>query len=92
MNGALSIWRPRAKGAVSVVGPAVLIASFAVAVAIFLQLWQAPPESPYILRLWTWLPVDTLRIEFALQIDQLAAVMMLVITGVGSLIHIFSVG
>ena len=92
VNGALSIWRPRAKGAVSVVGPAVLIASFAVAVAIFLQLWQAPPESPYILRLWTWLPVDTLRIEFALQIDQLAAVMMLVITGVGSLIHIFSVG
>jgi NADH-quinone oxidoreductase subunit L len=92
VNGALSIWRPRAKGAVSVVGPSVLIASFAVAVAIFLQLWQAPPESPYILRLWTWLPVDTLRIEFALQIDQLAAVMMLVITGVGSLIHIFSVG
>ncbi len=92
INGALSIWRPRAKGAVSVVGPAVLIASFAVAVAIVLQLWQASPEAPYILRLWTWLPVDTLRIEFALQIDQLAAVMMLVITGVGSLIHIFSVG
>ncbi|MGE5090844.1 MAG: NADH-quinone oxidoreductase subunit L [Bacillota bacterium] len=92
INGALSIWRPRAKSAVSVVGTTVLIAAFVVAAAIFLQLWQAPPEEPYILRLWTWLPVERFRIDFALQIDQLAAVMLLVITGVGSLIHIFSVG
>jgi NADH-quinone oxidoreductase subunit L len=92
VNGALSIWSPRAKSAVSVVGTTVLLAAFAVAVAIFLQLWQAPPEEPYILRLWTWLPVERFRIDFALQIDQLAAVMLLVITGVGSLIHVFSVG
>jgi NADH-quinone oxidoreductase subunit L len=92
INGALSIWRPHAKSAVSVVGTMVLIAAFVVAAAIFLQLWQAPPEEPYILRLWTWLPVERFRIDFALQIDQLAAVMLLVITGVGSLIHIFSVG
>ncbi len=92
VNGALSIWRPRAKAAVSVVGPAVLFASFAVAVAIFVQLWHAPPEAPYIVRLWNWMPVGSLQIEFALQVDQLAAVMLLVITGVGSLIHLFSVG
>ena len=70
INGALSIWRPRAKSAVSLVGTTVLIAAFAVAVAIFLQLWQAPPEEPYILRLWTWLPVERFRIDFALQIDR----------------------
>ena len=92
VNGALSIWRPRAKAAVSFVGPAVLIAAFGVAAAIFVQLWQAPPEAPYVVRLWNWMPVGSLQIEVALQIDQLAAVMLLVITGVGSLIHLFSVG
>ena len=92
VNGALAIWRPRAKAVVSFVGPAVLIAAFGVAVAIFAQLWQAPPEAPYIVRLWNWMPVGSLQVEFALQVDQLAAVMLLVITGVGSLIHLFSVG
>ncbi|MEO8226431.1 MAG: NADH-quinone oxidoreductase subunit L [Gemmatimonadota bacterium] len=92
INGALSLWSPRAKSAVSVVGAAVLIGSFVLSVLIFLQLRQAPPEAPYIVRLWTWLPVDALQVQFAFQVDQLSSVMLLVITGVGSLIHLFSVG
>ncbi len=92
INGALSLWRPTAKTAVSVVGPAALLAAFGVAAAIFLELHRAPPEVPYVLRLWTWLPVGSLKIDIALQVDQLSTVMMLVITGVGSLIHLFSVG
>ncbi len=92
VNGAISLWNPGAKRIVSVVGPAVVAGAFGIAAAIFLQLRQAPPGVPYILRLWTWLPVDTLHIDFALQIDQLSAVMLLVITGVGALIHLFGVG
>src|SRR5437016_14230024 len=38
------------------------------------------------------MPVGDLRLDFALQFDQLAAVMALVVTGVGALIHLFSVG
>src|SRR5881296_1897843 len=38
------------------------------------------------------MPVGDLRIDFALQFDQLSAVMALVVTGVGALIHLFSVG
>src|SRR5881296_4334680 len=38
------------------------------------------------------MPVGDLRIDFALQFDQLSAVMVLVVTGVGALIHVFSVG
>ena len=38
------------------------------------------------------MPVGSLQVDFAFQVDQLSTVMLLVITGVGSLIHLFSVG
>ncbi len=92
VNGALAIWKPTAKRAVSIVGPGVVLAAFLVSAAAFLELWGAPPERPYILSLWSWLPVDTLQIDLAFQVDQLSAVMMLIVTGVGGLIHVFSIG
>jgi len=39
-----------------------------------------------------WISVGTLHIDFSLVLDQLSLVMLLVITGVGFLIHIYSVG
>lgn len=42
--------------------------------------------------LWTWIEVGSLKIDLAFRLDTLAAVMLLVITGIGSLIHIYSVG
>src|SRR5690349_23512772 len=92
VNGALALWRPQAKTAVSVVGAGVVLAAFAVAVAIFLELLGQPPAAPVIVRLWSWLPVDRLQVDVAFQVDQLAMVMLLIVTGVGSLIHLFSVG
>jgi NADH-quinone oxidoreductase subunit L len=92
VNGALAIWRPRAKAAVSVVGPAVLLAAFVVSVGAFLELRSDPAQAPLIVRLWPWLPVQRLQVDLAFQVDQLAAVMLLIVTGVGSLIHLFSVG
>jgi NADH-quinone oxidoreductase subunit L len=92
VNGALALWRPRAKTAVSVVGAGVLLAAFAVAAAIFLGLVGQPPAAPVIVRLWSWLPVDRLQVDLAFQVDQLSMVMLLIVTGVGSLIHLFSVG
>ena len=46
----------------------------------------------YTLKLFTWLHVDSLRVPFELLIDPLSLNMMLVVTGVGLLIHIFSIG
>jgi NADH-quinone oxidoreductase subunit L len=91
-NGALAIRRPAAKDAVSYIGVGVLVAAFLVSAGVFLDLLKSPPHSPHIISLWRWLPVGTLQLDFALQVDQLSAVMLLVITGVGSLIHLFSVG
>lgn len=42
-------------------------------------------------KVFTWIPVGTLQVDFGLQIDQLSICFVLLITGVGSLIHIYSV-
>lgn len=76
----------------SIVGPGVLILAFALAVGIWQAMVGAHPEAPFIQRYFSWMPVGDLQIDAALQLDQLSMVMVLVITGVGALIHVFSVG
>ena len=49
-------------------------------------------STPYIEHLGTWLWTGAFHADFDLQLDQLTMVMLLVVTGVGFLIHIYSVG
>ncbi|UCD24833.1 MAG: NADH-quinone oxidoreductase subunit L, partial [Gemmatimonadota bacterium] len=91
-NGVISFVRPQAKSAVSFIGVGVLVASFAVAVGVVLGLNQGLAGAPYVFTYWSWMPVGNLEIAAALQVDQLSAVMLMVVTGVGALIHVFSVG
>jgi NADH-quinone oxidoreductase subunit L len=42
--------------------------------------------------LWSWLPVNALQVDFGLLLDPLSATFVLLITGVGLLIHIYSLG
>src|SRR5881396_1186023 len=92
VNGALALWRPSARTAVSVVGVGVLVLACAAAVVAVAGFAGLHPAAPLVFRYWEWMPVGDLRIDFALQLDQLSAVMVLVVTGVGALIHVFSVG
>ncbi len=92
VNGALALWRPTAKTAVSLVGVGVLVLACAAAVVAVAGFAGLHPAAPLVLRYWEWMPVGDLRIDFALQLDQLSAVMVLVVTGVSALIHVFSVG
>ncbi len=84
--------RHRYAGLASIVGPAVLAVSFGLALAIWGAMAGAHMEAPFVQRYFSWMPVGDLQLDFALQLDQLSMVMVLVITGVGTLIHIFSVG
>jgi len=77
---------------VSLIGPGVLIAAFGLAVAIFAAMRSVEMEHPYIVTLYQWMPVGSLNLGATLQLDQLSMVMVLVVTGVGALIHVFSVG
>ena len=92
VNGALSFFRPDAKRAISAVGVGVLVAAFAVALVVVRAVGAAAPEEPWILTYWSWMPAGSLQVDFAFQVDQLSAVMLMVVTGVSALIHIYSVG
>jgi NADH-quinone oxidoreductase subunit L len=49
-------------------------------------------QVPWVRAYFPWIVAGPLRAEFALQVDQLTIVMLLVVTGVGWLIHIYSTG
>ena len=82
----------RHAGIVSIVGPLVLGLSFILAFAMFSAMRAAHMTTPFVQRYFSWMAAGDLQINVALQLDQLSMVMVLVITGVGTLIHIFSVG
>ncbi|MEO5904060.1 MAG: NADH-quinone oxidoreductase subunit L [Gemmatimonadaceae bacterium] len=82
----------RYAGIVSMVGPLVLAASFILAFMIFSAMRGVSMETPFIRNYFSWMPVGSLQIDAGIQLDQLSMLMVLVITGVGTLIHIFSVG
>ncbi len=92
LNGALAIWRPTSKIAVSVIGPAVLLGAFAVVLLVFRSYALSGIATPVLVRLWSWVPAGALQVDLSFVVDRLSLVMLLVVTGVGSLIHLFSVG
>jgi NADH-quinone oxidoreductase subunit L len=77
---------------VSIVGPAVLGMAFAITLGIFGLLAGAHAEAPFDKSLFPWIVAGDLHVTAALQVDQLSIVMTMVVTGVGFLIHVFSVG
>ena len=87
--------RHRFAGLTTIIGPGVMVLAFALAVAIFVAMksaGNAALHTPFVQRYYEWIPVGDLRIDAAFQLDQLSMMMILVITGVGMLIHVFSVG
>jgi NADH-quinone oxidoreductase subunit L len=86
--------RHPAAGLVSLIGPGVLALTFVLALLIFNAMRGAGDamHAPYILTLFEWMPTGKLAIDVAFQLDQLSMVMILIITGIGTLIHLFSVG
>ncbi len=85
--------RPRTHRWPTYIGPGVMIAAFLLAIVNFAGMLGADLHEPVVAGpYWTWLATSSLRIDVALHLDQLSMIMMLVVTGVGSLIHVFSVG
>jgi NADH-quinone oxidoreductase subunit L len=76
---------------VSAIGCGLPIAAFAVAIKCFIDL-QAGDGAPRIDLAYTWLATGGDTFEIAFYFDRLSAVMALIVTGVGSLIHVYSIG
>ncbi len=70
---------------------AVMVLSFLIAAAQVWALVGMPPESRQINQtLFTWITAGDFSLDLALRLDALSAVMILVVTGIGSLIHVYS--
>jgi NADH-quinone oxidoreductase subunit L len=69
------------------------LASFAAGVALFVDMLGRHAEDRIVHQaLFSWVPVGGLHVDFGLQLDALSMCFVLLITGVGSLIHIYSIG
>jgi NADH-quinone oxidoreductase subunit L len=71
----------------------VMLASFVVSVISVMKLVALAPEArasqvPEVI--YTWIASGDLKVDLGFRLDQLSAVMILVVTGIGSLIHIYS--
>ncbi|MGH3643420.1 MAG: NADH-quinone oxidoreductase subunit L [Mycobacterium sp.] len=74
-------------------GCATVLASFVVGAVLFVDQLNRVAENREIHEhLFSWVPVGRLQVDFGLQLDQLSVCFVLLITGVGSLIHVYSVG
>lgn len=84
-------WLPRL--IVGWLASAAVIASFLVALGIFFTMAALPPEERTItITYWQWMTVGTFSVPAAILLDELSVVMALVVTFVGALIHIYSIG
>jgi NADH-quinone oxidoreductase subunit L len=85
------MWRGN-KSIPSLVGPLAVIGAFVVVVLNFIAMLTAAPHDPAIVSLWTWMAAGNLSVGVDLQFDQLSILMCLVVTGVSSVIHVYSIG
>src|SRR5690606_6853576 len=101
VNGAVALWSARsahngpstaARSVPTLVAPGVMAVAFGLAVAVFMAMRAASPDAPFIRNYGEWMPVGDLVVNWGFQLDQLSMVMALVVTGVGFLIHVFSIG
>ncbi|MEO7944508.1 MAG: NADH-quinone oxidoreductase subunit L [Marmoricola sp.] len=74
-------------------GSATVVGSFVCALVLFFGiLGHAPADRQVSMNLWTWINTGNWKIELGLLYDPLSAMFLLLITGVGALIHIYSIG
>ncbi|WP_032366453.1 NADH-quinone oxidoreductase subunit L [Rhodococcoides fascians] len=72
---------------------AAAVSSFVVAALVFSSmLGRDESDRTLTHTLFRWVPVDQLQVDFGMRADQLSICFVLLITGVGSLIHVYSIG
>ncbi|NQW30169.1 MAG: NADH-quinone oxidoreductase subunit L [Ignavibacteria bacterium] len=78
---------------IGIIGSGAILASFAVAGTLFVQMLGMPAEDRLsIVKVYTWIATGSFTVDIAYQIDQLSLLFTLIITGIGFLIHVYSIG
>jgi NADH-quinone oxidoreductase subunit L len=78
---------------IGIIGSAAVGGGFVIALLTFIEMLRVPAEErTHIVDLFTWIAAGGFNVHVAYQIDQLSVLMMLIVTGVGFLIHVYSMG
>lgn len=76
-----------------IIGSTAVLVPFIIAVYAFMELSGLPEDSrKIVLNYFSWITTGSLNITYSFVVDPLSLVMVLVVTGVGFLIHVYSIG
>jgi NADH-quinone oxidoreductase subunit L len=75
------------KGLIGIIGSGTVFISFLISIWVF---FQVKSGNTHVATYFDFIRVDALTIPFAFQVDQLSSLFLLIITGVGFLIHVYS--
>ena len=95
VNGVLGakIQKSFGKGAIALLACAPVVIAFGLSLYAFFVLKALEPEKRFLIdNLYRWIDLGSLQVDMAFLIDPLSAVMILVVTGIGGLIHIYATG
>jgi NADH-quinone oxidoreductase subunit L len=79
------------KGVIGAIGSGVILASFIISLVIFFTI-NGGTQKAYEVFLFDWISAGKLNIPLSFLVDPLSSIMLLIITGIGFLIHIYSIG
>src|SRR5882672_4069101 len=72
---------------------AALLIAAALSIFVFVPIGFGPENAKLVVvKLFTWMDSGTLNVDWSLRVDTLTAVMLIVVTGVSSMVHVYSVG
>jgi NADH-quinone oxidoreductase subunit L len=95
VNGVLGakIQKRLGKGAIAIIACAPVVVAFGLSLYAFFVLKALDPEKRFLIdNLYRWIDLGSLQVDMAFLIDPLSAVMILIVTGIGGLIHIYATG
>src|SRR3569833_681337 len=78
------------KGVIGFIGSLLVLVAFGLSVATFFQVKSSGQDID--VNLFTWFSVGKLKVNFSFLVDQLSSIMLFIFSGVGFLIHLYSVG
>lgn len=91
INGVVGLFVPDLRKNESLIG-GLATAMVAIPFLLTVYLFTSFGGTPIVVDFYTWMSVGSFDLSFAYRVDQLSLIMTLIITGVGSLIHVYSTG
>jgi NADH-quinone oxidoreductase subunit L len=91
INGLLG--KRLSKNLIGVIGSGTVLGSFLISLGAFLEMLQLGPDAlPIVTNYFTWIRAGLFEATVGMMLDHLSGLMILIVTGVGFLIHIYSIG